>query len=100
MEIRNPKVGDVIICDGWGKSHCAEPLLADDGYKDSSFPGCQFRVPLRGGQYMVAVNVYVTGRTLQRPFGVYGGWWVRTKIEFVGDGEPSVFESGWIRFLD
>jgi hypothetical protein len=39
------------------------------------------------------VNVVVTGRTWQRREGDY---WVRVRIEFVGDGEPSVFVGGWL----
>jgi len=41
----------------------------------------------------LAVNVVVTGRTWQRRQGDY---YVRVEIEFVGDGEPSVFAGGWM----
>lgn len=42
----------------------------------------------------IAVNVTVTGRTLQRRQGDY---YVRCQIEFVGDGEPSTFSGGWMK---
>jgi hypothetical protein len=41
----------------------------------------------------VAVNVYVTGRTLQWHFDEQV---IRCKVEFVGDGEPSEFADGWL----
>jgi len=41
----------------------------------------------------LAVNVVITGRSFQRREGDY---WCRVRIEFVGDGEPSVFVGGWM----
>ena len=51
---------------------------------------------LQGRYHQVAVNVTVTGRTFQRPWGYSGPKAVRVKIEFVGDGEPSTFSGGWM----
>ena len=65
-------------------------LCEADDFSDSSFPGCQFRTSAG-----TALNVKVTGRTFQRCSGIDGSV-VRVQIEFVGDGEPSEFCSGWI----
>lgn len=85
------QVGDVVEKDGG----LAERLRPGDNFADSSYPGCQFRVPVNGNGPIksVAVNVRVTGRTWK--------WrgdrcWVRVQIEYVGDGEPSTFAGGWL----
>jgi len=44
-----------------------------------------------------AVNITVTGRTFQRPWGFNGPKAVRVRIEFVGDGEPSSFSGAWMK---
>jgi hypothetical protein len=84
------KPGDVLEQDG----KISERLLPGDDFSDSSYPGCQFRLPVFGGPIKsVAVNIKVTGRTWQwRGDRCY----VRVRIEFVGDGEPSTFGSGWL----
>lgn len=41
----------------------------------------------------VACNVTVTGRTFKAREGQL---WIRCKVEFVGDEEPSTFASGWV----
>jgi hypothetical protein len=95
-----PKAGDFLHPDFWP---LGEVLTEDDGYKDSSFPGCQFRV--RGGlDANLAVNVKVTGK----PHYDTGGtqilgrtrYKVRVRIEFVGDGLPhaSSYTKGWLYF--
>lgn len=81
------KAGSQIRIDGWGLCHkiltaCEVPELA------------AFRVQSNGGN--LAVNVTIVGRTLQRvPYEGHAGY-VRVKIEFVGDGEPSTFNHGWL----
>jgi hypothetical protein len=85
MEKVTPKVGDTLRGDYWSWYHNLEP---DNGFKDSSFPGCQFRVELHG--LKIAINVKVTGQPKWN--GVR--WQSRCKIEFVGDGEPSSFTGG------
>jgi hypothetical protein len=60
----------------------------------SDWEPAQFRLPT--GQAVVtsvAVNVTVTGRTMQRR---QGSLYVRCQVEFVGDGEPSTFSGGWL----
>ena len=85
-----PKIGDHLIADGW---YLGENLLPSDGYKDSSFPGCQFRVQLH--KYKVAINLEITGK-VNRRIPKNGAWGRRCRIEIVGDGEPSKFTRGWI----
>ena len=85
-----PEVGDYVHPDDW---QFGELLKEDDGFKDASFPGCQFRLPSCGGD--LAVNVVVTGRKVRCCSGSWG--WVRVKIEFVGDGEASDFTGGWLK---
>ena len=88
-----PKIGDFVVPDKW---IFGEKLETDDGYSDTEFPGCQFRlrstprgVPLGS----LAVNIKITGRDLQYH---WNGQRLRVKIEFVGDGEPSQFTGGWL----
>jgi hypothetical protein len=89
MEKLIAMVGDTVQPDEW--KHF-EKLSESDGYSDSSFPGCQFRI--NTDCYSLAVNITITGRKpirgTDRCF--------RCKVEFVGDGEPSVFSGGriWI----
>ena len=61
----------------------------------SDWDKAQFRLPTNSGGPItsLAVNVAVTGRTLQRR---QGSLYVRCQIEFVGDGEPSTFAGGWM----
>jgi hypothetical protein len=64
--------------------------------KPSTWDKAQFYLPTNSGGPIkeLAVNVTVTGRTLQR---MQGDLFVRVKIEFVGDGEPSTFTGGWLK---
>ena len=80
-------VGDFVQPDGWS---LGELLTEDDGFKDSSFPGCQFRLHSAGGE--LAVNVRVTGKERWDK----GHNWFRCEVEFVGDGEPSTKTRGWL----
>ena len=81
-------------------------LEADtDSYTDSGWPGCDFRFDV--GIASVAVNVHVTGRkeryghTCQiKGYGGLTGIWVRVRVEFVGDCEPSSFCNGYLRLRD
>jgi hypothetical protein len=72
----DPKVGTYVKPDGWP---VGSRLMRSDPYLESSFPGCQFRLPSKGGN--LAVNL--------TPIGVG-----RVKIEFVGDGEESTYCGG------
>lgn len=80
------KVGSCIRPDGW---RFGERLTVSDWNK------AQFRLPTgsSGPIKSLAVNVTITGRTWQRR---EGDLWVRVRVEFVGDGEPSVFVGGWM----
>lgn len=78
--------------DGW---RIGERLQSDCGYKDDSFPGCQYRLPADNGNYSLAVNIKITGRQVQYHFTKDR---IRCKIEFVGDGEESTFTGGWLYF--
>ena len=50
---------------------------------DCEWDKAEFRLPGRNGDY--AVNVKVTGRTVQYPYGVSGGAFVRCAVTFVAD---------------
>lgn len=73
-------VGDYVKLDS-GRAEWLKPCEWD---------GASFRYP---GLRDVAVNVSITGRTFQYRQGFY---YVRVRIEFVGDGEPSSFCGGWL----
>ena len=86
-----PQVGDYVQPNHWATG---ELLLPGDGFKDSSFPGAQFRLPsARRRGPTLAVNIKATGR---KSHFTGTGWKVRVRIEFVGDGEPSTFSGGWL----
>lgn len=55
---------------------------------------CDYYLPTNSGGPIkeVAVNVEITGRTRIRRSG---GYYVRVKITFLGDGEPDVITGGW-----
>jgi len=81
--------GSYIKPDGW---NVGDNLAPADYFKDGSFPGCEYRLHSRGGN--LAVNVRITGRPY--PTSNYNLWKSRCRIEFVGDGEPSIFAGGYI----
>ena len=86
MEKHQAQVGDTIQGDDW-KWHYE---LGEGGnLKDSSFPGCQFRLKGDARDHMnnYAVNVKTTGM----PKLGFNNWKSRCKIE---DGEASTFVSG------
>ena len=90
-----PSVGDHVQLDEGAGGNLAE----DDGFSDSSFPGCQFRfISGHGWRPKLAVNVALTGKPRYLADSLHGVV-ARCKVEFVGDGEPSSFAAGWIRFL-
>ncbi len=82
-----PKAGDTVRGDNWSWTY---KLAEDDDFKDSSFPGCKFRVLDFHDGIDLAVNIKVTGMQKWNGFT----WQSRCKIEFVGDGEPSTFTGG------
>lgn len=82
-----PQINSVIKPDNWQFAQRLQP---------SDWEMASFRLPTSRnfGITSLATNVVVTGRTWQRREGDY---WVRVKIEFVGDGEPSTFSKGWMK---
>ena len=87
MEKINAMLGDSIKGDHWT---WAEPLQEDDGFKDSLYPGCQFRVHLFNG-VKLGVNVKTTGK----PQWNGQRYQSRCKIEVPqDDGEKSIFFGG------
>ena len=94
MEKYTPQVGDYIKPDKWD---IGEKLTASDGYKDNSFPGCQFRLPCYDME--LAVNIKITGKSrFINGFSFAGSpkYTSRCQIEFVGDGKVSSFTGGLI----
>lgn len=93
IEIEN--YGEVTVTEGTAvhldTRRVAERLLPSD------WEAAEFRFPcwalhaekVKG----VACNIAITGRTFKV---VQGQRWVRCKVEFVGDGEPSTFVGGWV----
>ena len=63
-----------------------------DPYTDSSWPGCQYIIPVHNSLYCLAINLKETGKSKW----VNGGEWKRVRIEFVGDGKPSHFVMGYL----
>ena len=93
MDKVNAVVGDSIKGDEW---QFGELLTESDGFSDSSFPGCQFRVELWGKDVNLAVNVKTTGRPKWNGLRYQS----RCKIEAVGDGKPSNFFGGTLYHLE
>ena len=93
-----PQVGACVELDD---CRIGEGLLegdrADVLHNCSEWSGCDFRwpnpVPAWRTSRAIAVNVSIVGRTLQRRAGCY---WVRVRLEWVGDCEPSTFSRGWM----
>jgi len=80
------RVGRYVRPDGWGMGGV---LLASD------WDRAHYYLPVHSGGPVneVAVNVTVTGRTIQADQGSSA---VRVMIEFVGDCEPSTVVRGWL----
>ncbi|KKN52233.1 hypothetical protein LCGC14_0614530 [marine sediment metagenome] len=81
------KVGDSVQGDLWS---WYATLGESDGFSDSSFPGCQFRLKEHGTLDNYAVNIKVTGKPVWSGFSYHS----RCVLEIVGDGEPSTFFGG------
>ena len=91
MEKVQPQVGHYLEPDEWRIGSVLEP---DNGYKDSSFPGCQFRIRNEDHPHVTfAINLKITGKPRHYSTSNYRS---RCKIEFVRDGEPSQFAGGWL----
>ena len=75
IELDNGAGGQLLSCDDWARA--------------------EFRFPVTSLRIPCAVNVQVTGRTIQRD-GVWGSRRVRIAVTFVGDGEPDATIRGWM----
>ena len=80
-------VGTYVEPEDWGIGNLLKSGLA--GFCDY-YLGTNSGGPIKE----VAVNVTITGRKRIRRQGGYS--YVRVRIEFVGDGEPSTFTGGWV----
>lgn len=92
MEKINAKLHDAIKGDEW---RWAYELYEDDGFKDSSYPGCQYRVHL-DHDVKLGVNIKTTGKPKWNGYKYQS----RCKIEVPGDGEPSIFFGGILYHTD
>jgi hypothetical protein len=87
-----PQIGSYVRIDGRSVGEC---LLAGDAPVDSGYRGCEFRLPTNSPVIKsVAVNIDITGRTIQ---WFEGTNWVKIKITFVGDCEPDTYAAGWLK---
>lgn len=87
-------LSDIVRVDGWGPcSERLEPIAPRDAAAPgwSTAPAYRLRSP--GTGLRLAVAVTVTGRAPRR---WSGGYWIRCRVEFCGDGEPSAVSGGWI----
>lgn len=80
-----PQLGRYVKPDGWT---WGSKLEAGDSFST-------FRIPVHSGGPItsLAVEIEVTGRTLQRVAGLR---MVRVKITFPGDCEPDTVTGGWM----
>jgi len=92
MEKINAKVYDAIKGDEWKWAYRIDP---SEGFSDSSYPGCQFRVALNHG-----VNLGVNIKTTGKPKWNGQRYQSRCKIEVPGDGEPSTFFGGVLYHIE
>ncbi len=83
-----PTVGAYVMTDNWRPFGC---LLQGDNFSS-------FRIEITPGGPIkdIAIEVEITGRLAQY---FEGGWWIRCKITYPGDGEPDSVCRGWL-FLD
>ena len=94
MDKINAKAGDTVKGDEW---MCAELLTSSDGYSDSSYPGCQFRVAL---PKHMGINLGINIKTTGKPKWNGHRYESRCNIEAVGDGEPSIFFGGTLYHIE
>lgn len=89
-----PKVGDYVVL---GDKLVGECLLPGDETVDSGYRGCQFRWPVNLHPIdTVAIDVKITGRTLQYRPHQGTTLWVKVRVTFVGDCEPDTHVDGWL----
>lgn len=87
-------VSHAVRLESWGACcELLEPIDPRDAAADgwSATPDYRLRAPHTGTPH--AVRVDVTGRNVHRWHGAY---WLRGRVEFCGDGEPSTFSPCWL----
>ena len=84
-----PEIGQRIHVDSW--SGIGWTVLSE-----SNWDRAEFRAKTNGTDIELAVNITVTGRTHQWPFGSGSPRAVRMQIEFINDDGPSTFSRGWL----
>lgn len=77
-------VGSEILIDNW---YTSERLQI------SNWDEAEFYVQSSNTDAWSALNVRITGRTLQRR---QGRLWIRVAIEFVQDGDENIQHAGWL----
>lgn len=98
---------DAVVAKDTDRGFVIERLLVGDPEPiGRGWPGCDFRwpnpVPAWREKHAIACNVHVSGRKARwgADLGLGHGWWVRVKIEWVGDCEASTFCGGYLRIDD
>jgi len=97
------RVGSVVVLDS---GTCERLLPGDPEPIGTGWPGCDFRWPNPVAEWRekhsIACNVHVSGRKARwgADIGRNSCWWVRVKIEWVGDCEPSTYGSGYMLIED
>jgi hypothetical protein len=88
------KVSELVRIESWGACcQHLEPIDPHDAAADgwSTAPQYRLRGSNTGTRY--AVRVEITGRVVSRWADSY---WLRGRVEFCGDGEPSTFAPCWL----
>ena len=86
--------GDYLMPDDWASG---ETVMKGKDYLDSSFIGSEFCIYSKTDGYYLPINITITGRkNLFNKNYSKNGKKYRCKIEFVKDGEASIFQSGYI----
>ena len=89
-----PVVGSFIVKDG--KEPIGEELLPCDDWDKAEFRWPN-PIPEWRENHATAVNVEITGRTLQRIPWHEGSDWIRVKLTWLtDDGEPNKTSGGWL----
>jgi len=94
-ELIRAAVGSALRLDG--RPFCEILLAGDPEPIGDGWPGCDFRYPNPIPEWResraIACNVTVTGRKVHWRGGCR---WVRCRVEWVGDCEPSTYGGGWL----
>ena len=90
-----PQVGSYVALDGWTDGSNSTPHSSGDYLEAcTDWDKASFRLPCTSLRVPCAVNVGISGRTIQ--IDSSGNEWVRVKVTFVGDGEDDTDTHGWM----